>query len=73
MKGTFAETCSLENQNSINTEFLPAFGNGLTPVINLDGYSSANRCTGLSSDIKTCEAKGITVMFLLEEMLGARN
>ncbi|KAA8516114.1 hypothetical protein F0562_019293 [Nyssa sinensis] len=48
----------------VNIAFLPTFGNGQTPMVNLAGNCDPyiNGCTGLSSDIRSCQAKGIKVM-----------
>ncbi|XVE50273.1 hypothetical protein DITRI_Ditri01bG0149000 [Diplodiscus trichospermus] len=63
-EGTLAETCATGNYNFVNLAFLPTFGNGQTPMINLAGHCDpcGNGCTSLSSDIKSCQAKGIKVM-----------
>ncbi|KAK6918300.1 Glycoside hydrolase family 18, catalytic domain [Dillenia turbinata] len=63
-EGTLAETCATGNYKFVNIAFLPTFGNGQTPMINLAGHCDpySNGCTGLSSDIKSCQAKGIKVM-----------
>ncbi|OMP08539.1 hypothetical protein COLO4_06368 [Corchorus olitorius] len=63
-EGTLAETCATGNYDFVNLAFLATFGNGQTPTINLAGHCdpSVNGCTGLSSDIKSCQAKGIKVM-----------
>ncbi|GMI75913.1 Lysozyme 1, chitinase A [Hibiscus trionum] len=63
-EGTLAETCATSNYDFVNIAFLPTFGNGQTPIINLAGHCDpySNGCTGLSSDIKSCQAKGIKVM-----------
>lgn len=48
----------------MNIAFLPTFGNGQTLVLDLSGHCdpSSHGCTGLSSDIKPCQDKGIKVM-----------
>ncbi|MBA0611113.1 hypothetical protein Godav_011820, partial [Gossypium davidsonii] len=63
-EGTLAETCATGSYDFVNIAFLPTFGNGQTPMINLAGHCDpySNGCTGLSSDIKSCQAKGIKVM-----------
>ncbi|KAE8679539.1 Acidic endochitinase [Hibiscus syriacus] len=63
-EGTLAETCATGNYDFVNIAFLPTFGNGQTPMINLAGHCDpySDGCTGLSSDIKSCQAKGIKVM-----------
>ncbi|KAF8026936.1 hypothetical protein BT93_E0004 [Corymbia citriodora subsp. variegata] len=46
------------------TTFLCVFGNGQAPVINLNDHCdpSGGGCTGLSSEIKSCQARGVKVM-----------
>ncbi|KAG8384007.1 hypothetical protein BUALT_Bualt04G0073200 [Buddleja alternifolia] len=63
-EGSLAETCATGNYEFVNIAFLPTFGNGQTPMINLAGHCdpSINGCTHLSSDIKSCQAKGIKVI-----------
>ncbi|KAE8732156.1 Acidic endochitinase [Hibiscus syriacus] len=63
-EGTLAETCATGNYGFVNLAFLPTFGNGQTPMINLAGHCDpySNGCTNLSSDIRSCQAKGIKVM-----------
>ncbi|KAK7251880.1 hypothetical protein RIF29_35467 [Crotalaria pallida] len=63
-EGTLAETCATGNYGYVVIAFLPTFGNGQTPMINLAGHCDpySNGCTGLSSDIKSCQAKGIKVL-----------
>ncbi|XP_058096016.1 acidic endochitinase-like [Magnolia sinica] len=63
-EGTLAETCGTGNYAFVNIAFLPTFGNGQTPVLNLAGHCdpTSNGCTGLSSDIRACQRKGIKVM-----------
>ncbi|MFQ6650553.1 hypothetical protein Gotur_022132 [Gossypium turneri] len=66
-EGTLAETCATGNYDFVNIAFLSTFGNGQTPMINLAGHSDpyTNGCIDLSSDIKSCQAKGIKVMLSL--------
>ncbi|MBA0743685.1 hypothetical protein Gogos_006346, partial [Gossypium gossypioides] len=63
-EGTLAETCATGNYEYVNIAFLATFGNGQTPMINLAGHCDpySNGCTGLSSDIKSCQAKGVKVI-----------
>ncbi|KAJ8650748.1 hypothetical protein MRB53_003771 [Persea americana] len=63
-EGTLAATCSSGNYAFVNLAFLPTFGNGQTPMINLAGHCDpfSNGCTSLSADIKSCQGKGIKVM-----------
>lgn len=66
-EGTLAETCSTGNFDYVNLAFLATFGNNQTPMINLAGHCDpySNGCTSLSSDIKSCQAKGIKVMLTI--------
>ncbi|KAK7386969.1 hypothetical protein VNO78_27385 [Psophocarpus tetragonolobus] len=66
-EGTLAETCATGNYDYVIMAFLPTFGNGQTPMINLAGHCDPyrNGCTGLSSDIKYCQAKGMKVLLSL--------
>ncbi|MFQ6641287.1 hypothetical protein Gotur_016513 [Gossypium turneri] len=66
-EGTLAETCAAGNYDFVNLAFLPTFGNGQTPMINLAGHCDpySNGCTDLSSDIKSCQARGIKVLLSL--------
>ncbi|XVF78427.1 hypothetical protein PTKIN_Ptkin14bG0131800 [Pterospermum kingtungense] len=52
---------------TVNIAFLPTFGNGQTPMINLAGHCNpyTNGFSSLSSDIKSCQAKVIKVMLSL--------
>jgi chitinase len=63
-EGTLAEACANGNYDIVNIAFLSTFGNGQTPQINLAGHCDAasNGCTGLSSDITTCQNQGIKVL-----------
>nr|KJB19884.1 hypothetical protein B456_003G123100 [Gossypium raimondii] len=74
-EGTLAETCATGNYDFVNIAFLSTFGNGQTPTINLAGHCDPyrNGCTGLSSDIKSCQAKGIKVMLSIGGGAGSYN
>ncbi|KAB2595657.1 hypothetical protein D8674_031107 [Pyrus ussuriensis x Pyrus communis] len=63
-EGTLEETCATGNYEYVTLAFLPTLGNGQTPMINLAGHCDpyTNRCTGLSSDIKSCQVKGLKVI-----------
>jgi chitinase len=63
-EGTLAETCATGNYDFVNIAFLPTFRNGQTPMMNLAGHCDpySNGCTSLSSDIESCQAKGIKVI-----------
>ncbi|KAH1206850.1 Acidic endochitinase [Glycine max] len=66
-EGTLAEACNTRNYQYVNIAFLSTFGNGQTPQLNLAGHCDPNNngCTGLSSDIKTCQDLGIKVLLSL--------
>ncbi|KAK7315181.1 hypothetical protein VNO77_33716 [Canavalia gladiata] len=66
-EGTLADTCNTGNYKFVNIAFLSTFGNGQTPQLNLAGHCdpTTNGCTGLSSDIKTCQGSGIKVFLSL--------
>ncbi|KAB2038327.1 hypothetical protein ES319_D03G137900v1 [Gossypium barbadense] len=74
-EGTLAETCATGNYDFVNIAFLSTFGNGQTPTIKLAGHCDPyrNGCTGLSSDIKSCQAKGIKVMLSIGGGAGSYN
>ncbi|KAM6584613.1 hypothetical protein CsatB_011615 [Cannabis sativa] len=63
-EGTLSDTCATGNYDYVNIAFLPTFGNGRTPMMDLSGHCDpySQGCTGLSSDIEACQAKGIKVM-----------
>ncbi|KAG5001827.1 hypothetical protein JHK87_022899 [Glycine soja] len=73
-EGTLAEACATGNYDYVIIAFLPTFGKGQTPMINLAGHCdphSNDGCTGLSSDIKSCQAKGIKVLLSLRGDVGS--
>ncbi|PKA55765.1 Acidic endochitinase [Apostasia shenzhenica] len=61
---TLAETCASGYYGFVILAFLCVFGNGQTPQLNLASHCdpSSNGCIGLSSDIKSCQAKGVKVL-----------
>ncbi|XP_050215060.1 hevamine-A-like [Mercurialis annua] len=63
-EGTLAQTCATGNYDFVNIAFLSSFGNGRNPMLNLAGHCDpySNGCTGLSSDIESCQSKGIKVI-----------
>ncbi|GMN43012.1 hypothetical protein TIFTF001_012221 [Ficus carica] len=63
-ESTLAETCATGNYGYVNIAFLPTFGNGKTPTMDLSDHCNpfSNGCTGLSSDIKSCQARGVKVL-----------
>ncbi|XVF22460.1 hypothetical protein REPUB_Repub12eG0174500 [Reevesia pubescens] len=66
-EGTLEETCATGKYEYVNIAFLATFGNGQTPMINLAGHCDpySHGCTGLSSDITSCQAKGVKVILSL--------
>ncbi|XP_031278625.1 hevamine-A-like [Pistacia vera] len=66
-EGTLQETCATGKYDYVILSFLATFGDGRTPMINLAGHCDpySNGCTGLSSDIKSCQAKGVKVVLSL--------
>jgi chitinase len=66
-EGTLKAACDTGNYAYVMLSFLTTFGNGRTPVLNLAGHCNPSRgtCTGLTSDIKSCQAKGIKVFLSL--------
>ncbi|CAO1944331.1 unnamed protein product [Urochloa humidicola] len=62
-EGTLAQTCATGNYKFVNVAFLPTFGKGQAPVLNLAGHCNpaTNGCTGVGADIKSCQSKGIKV------------
>ncbi|KGN56471.1 acidic endochitinase [Cucumis sativus] len=61
---TLAGTCASGNFQIVILAFLAVFGNGQTPQLNLAGHCDpfSNGCIRLSSEIKSCQAKGIKVI-----------
>ncbi|XP_047322058.1 acidic endochitinase-like [Impatiens glandulifera] len=71
-EGTLAETCATGRFSYVNVAFLIKFGSGQTPELNLAGHCnpSANTCTGITSDIRSCQKRGIKVMLSLGGGIG---
>ena len=63
-EGTLAQTCATGQYAFVNIAFLPTFGNGQKPQINLADHCdpTTNACTRYSSEIKSCQSSGIKVM-----------
>ncbi|KAL0542458.1 hypothetical protein IC582_022571 [Cucumis melo] len=64
-EGSLASTCATGNYQIVNIAFLSSFGSGRTPVLNLAGHCNPNNnngCTFLSSQIKSCQSRGIKVL-----------
>ncbi|RDX92104.1 Acidic endochitinase, partial [Mucuna pruriens] len=74
-EGTLGEACATGNYDYVIIAFLPTFGKGQTPMINLAGHCEPNSdgCIGLSSDIKSCQAKGIKVLLSLRGDVGSHS
>ncbi|KAK7274901.1 hypothetical protein RIF29_16002 [Crotalaria pallida] len=72
-EGTLADACATRNYEFAILAFLPVFGKGQTPMLNLAGHCdpSANGCTGLTSDIDSCQANGIKVLLSLRGDVGS--
>lgn len=73
-EGTLAETCATGNYNFVNIAFLSSFGSGRNAMINLAGHCdpyTPNGCVNVSSDIKSCQSKGIKVMLSIGGGAGA--
>lgn len=72
-EGTLAETCATGNYAFVNLAFLSSFGAGRTPQLNLAGHCDpySNGCTGLSTDIKSCQANGVKVILSIGGGAGA--
>nr|BAA08708.1 chitinase [Psophocarpus tetragonolobus] len=66
-EGSLADTCNTGNYEFVNIAFLSTFGSGQTPQLNLAGHCdpSSNGCTGFSSEIQTCQNRGIKVLLSL--------
>ncbi|KAF3956394.1 hypothetical protein CMV_018472 [Castanea mollissima] len=57
----------------VNIAFLPTFGNGRNPQINLAGHCdpTTNGCTRFSSEIQSCQSRGIKVMLSIGGAAGS--
>ncbi|KAG4187866.1 hypothetical protein ERO13_A08G127300v2 [Gossypium hirsutum] len=51
-EGTLAETCATRRYDFVNIAFLPTFGNGQTPMINLAGHCDPYIMAALAKGIK---------------------
>ncbi|XP_020571591.1 acidic endochitinase-like [Phalaenopsis equestris] len=63
-EGSLSDTCASGDYSFVILAFLCSCGTGQNPQLNLAGHCDpySNGCTGLSSDIKSCQAKGIKVL-----------
>ena len=61
---TLAQTCATGNYAFVNIAFLQTFGNGQKPQIDLTGHCDPriNGCARFSSEIQSCQSRGIKVM-----------
>ncbi|XP_072995763.1 acidic endochitinase-like [Typha latifolia] len=66
-EGTLSDACATGNYAYVILSFLTTFGNGQTPVLNLAGHCdpSSGGCTGLTSDIQSCQNSGVKVLLSL--------
>ncbi|XP_022147474.1 acidic endochitinase-like [Momordica charantia] len=72
-EGTLADTCATGNYQIVILAFLSVFGNGQKPQINLAGHCDpfSNGCTKLTSDVKSCQARGIKVILSIGGGVGS--
>ncbi|KAJ1689617.1 hypothetical protein LUZ63_013772 [Rhynchospora breviuscula] len=72
-EGTLADTCATGNYQYVMLAFLTTFGNGQTPVLNLAGHCDppSGTCTSLTSDIQSCQSRGIKVILSLGGATGS--
>uniref|UniRef100_A0A1D1YLW6 chitinase n=1 Tax=Anthurium amnicola TaxID=1678845 RepID=A0A1D1YLW6_9ARAE len=64
-EGTLAATCATGNYAFVNIAFLPTFGNGQEPVINLSGHCDPftnGSCSGVGDDVRACQRRGVRVL-----------
>jgi len=68
-EGTLADTCASGLYDFVNIAFVSAFGNGggQPPVLNLADHCdpAAGTCAVFSSDIRSCQARGVKVLISL--------
>ncbi|XP_027120242.2 hevamine-A-like [Coffea arabica] len=72
-EGTLSDTCSSGLYKIVNIAFLPTFGNGRTPKLNLAGHCdpSSGGCKKLSDSIRQCQRRGIKVMLSIGGRIGS--
>lgn len=68
-EGPLSDTCGSGNYEFVNIAFLSSFGGGRNPRINLAGHCDpyardpySHPCSNLSSEIRSCQGRGIKVM-----------
>ncbi|KAI5400256.1 acidic endochitinase [Lathyrus oleraceus] len=71
-EGSLADACNTNNYQFVNIAFLSTFGRGQKPQLNLAGHCDPriNGCTKFSSEIQTCQGKGIKVFLSLGGVAG---
>ncbi|KAH7839979.1 hypothetical protein Vadar_010934 [Vaccinium darrowii] len=71
-EGNLTALCDTGRFAYVNIAFLDVFGNGQTPLINLDGHCNpaTNGCTIFSEQIRHCQKKHIKVMLSLGGLVG---
>jgi chitinase len=65
-EASLAETCASGNYEFVILAFLPKFGKGQTPELNLashcDPSSGGGGCRSQSKDIQSCQRRGVKVL-----------
>uniref|UniRef100_N1QR71 chitinase n=1 Tax=Aegilops tauschii TaxID=37682 RepID=N1QR71_AEGTA len=63
-EASLAETCTSGNYEFVILAFLPKFGKGQTPQLDLASHCdpSSGGCRGQSKDIKSCQGRGVKVL-----------
>lgn len=68
-EGSLADACATGNYQFVNIGFLSTFGNNQAPMLNLAGHCDtrpeSNTCGRFSSDIASCQSKGVKVLLSL--------
>ncbi|XP_047319263.1 acidic endochitinase-like [Impatiens glandulifera] len=77
-EGTLAQTCATGKYDIVNLAFLATFGDGRQPMVNLAGHCDpytndpySNPCSNLSSNITSCQSKGVKVILSIGGGAGA--
>ncbi|EAY76568.1 hypothetical protein OsI_04514 [Oryza sativa Indica Group] len=63
-EASLAETCASGNYEFVIIAFLPKFGKGQTPRVDLASHCdpASGGCTGQSKDIRACQRRGVKVL-----------
>ncbi|KAJ7951231.1 acidic endochitinase-like [Quillaja saponaria] len=72
-EGTLAETCATGNYEFVNLAFLPTFGNGQTPMLDLSGHCDANRGAAESYSITSSRDAKQVATYLWNNYLGGQS